>query len=71
MINLLGDLWVSGSPNWSGLLKNTSTQLHLYDKGEPRNGRKMGHFNFLHNDLKISEEKAENLFQKLKSDNLK
>ena len=47
MTNLLGDLWSGGTPDWAGLLADPRTHLHLYDKGEPRPGRKMGHFTVL------------------------
>jgi 5-(carboxyamino)imidazole ribonucleotide synthase len=41
MINILG----AESANWSRLLsENPGRSLHLYGKGEPRSGRKMGHF---------------------------
>ena len=44
MRNLLGDLWASGTPDWSGLLALPGLRLHLYGKSEPRTGRKMGHY---------------------------
>lgn len=44
MVNLLGDLWVEGSPRWAELLQTKGVALHLYGKGEARPGRKMGHF---------------------------
>jgi 5-(carboxyamino)imidazole ribonucleotide synthase len=43
MVNLLGDLWVGGAPNWSAALRSRHVKLHLYGKTEPRPGRKMGH----------------------------
>ena len=43
LINLLGDLWQNGTPDWATLLALPGLQLHLYGKGEPRSGRKMGH----------------------------
>lgn len=43
MANLLGDLWESGTPDWSRALADRSVQLHLYGKREARRGRKMGH----------------------------
>ena len=33
-----------GQPDWNILLGNPKVKLHLYDKGESRPGRKMGHF---------------------------
>lgn len=44
MVNLLGDLWLSGShPNFAGALAISQAHLHLYGKEEARAGRKMGH----------------------------
>jgi 5-(carboxyamino)imidazole ribonucleotide synthase len=43
MVNLLGDLWVGGEPNWSAALRSRDVKLHLYGKTAPRPGRKMGH----------------------------
>ncbi|MCC5806746.1 MAG: 5-(carboxyamino)imidazole ribonucleotide synthase [Opitutales bacterium] len=43
MVNLLGDLWANGEPDWAGLLRNPRAKLHLYGKTEARPGRKMGH----------------------------
>jgi 5-(carboxyamino)imidazole ribonucleotide synthase len=44
MVNILGDTWEQGIPEWSELLNNPGVFLHLYGKKEPRAGRKMGHF---------------------------
>lgn len=43
MVNLLGDLWINGEPNWAAALAMADVKLHLYGKGEARVGRKMGH----------------------------
>ncbi len=43
MINLLGDIWQQGEPDWSALLAERGVRLHLYGKREARPGRKMGH----------------------------
>ncbi len=43
MVNLLGDLWLDGEPDWSGALALADVKLHLYGKTDPRVGRKMGH----------------------------
>ncbi len=45
MLNVLGDAWIGGEPDWKGLLGHEGTALHLYGKSEPRAGRKMGHVN--------------------------
>jgi 5-(carboxyamino)imidazole ribonucleotide synthase len=45
MVNLLGDLWTKGRPpDWSPILAQPRTKLHLYGKLEGRVGRKMGHY---------------------------
>jgi 5-(carboxyamino)imidazole ribonucleotide synthase len=43
MVNLLGDLWGPGEPDWSAALDAPNAHLHLYGKHEARPGRKMGH----------------------------
>jgi len=44
MVNLLGDAWENGQPDWAALLSDPDVKLHLYGKSEVRPGRKMGHF---------------------------
>ncbi|MEK7388874.1 MAG: 5-(carboxyamino)imidazole ribonucleotide synthase [Elusimicrobiota bacterium] len=44
MVNLLGDLWEKGEPNWSSLDAVPNLVVHLYGKTEARRGRKMGHY---------------------------
>jgi len=43
MVNLLGDIWSGGEPNWTAVLAHPGAHLHLYGKREARPGRKMGH----------------------------
>ena len=43
MVNLLGDLWAGGDPDWAAVLADPNAKLHLYGKSEARPGRKMGH----------------------------
>ena len=43
MVNLLGDLWADGEPDWSRALADPNASLHLYGKSAARPGRKMGH----------------------------
>ena len=43
MVNLLGDLWEGGDPDWTVVFDDPHAKLHLYGKSEPRPGRKMGH----------------------------
>lgn len=52
MINILGDSWIGGVPDWGSILAIPGSSLHLYDKGEARRGRKMGHVNLLATDRK-------------------
>lgn len=47
MVNLLGDLWDNGEPNWQSVLSDSRLHLHLYGKREARAGRKMGHITAL------------------------
>jgi 5-(carboxyamino)imidazole ribonucleotide synthase len=47
MVNLLGDLWSGGEPNWPAACAIPEVKLHLYGKMEPRAGRKMGHMTAL------------------------
>jgi 5-(carboxyamino)imidazole ribonucleotide synthase len=47
MVNLLGDLWAKGVPEWQRVFDCTEARLHLYGKHEARPGRKMGHFTAL------------------------
>lgn len=54
MVNLLGDLWGNGEPDWSRLLAHPEVKLHLYGKHQARPGRKMGHFSVLGDDVETS-----------------
>jgi 5-(carboxyamino)imidazole ribonucleotide synthase len=47
MLNLMGDLWARGTPNWPAALAQDGARLHLYGKKDARPGRKMGHVNVL------------------------
>lgn len=50
MVNLLGDAWAQGEPDWRKVLAHPRAKLHLYGKAEARPGRKMGHFTLLGED---------------------
>lgn len=41
--NLLGDVWLEGEPRFELALAVPGVRLHLYEKHQPRRGRKMGH----------------------------
>jgi 5-(carboxyamino)imidazole ribonucleotide synthase len=49
MVNLLGDIWVNGEPDWSAVSRVPNARLHLYGKSAPKPGRKMGHLTMLAN----------------------
>lgn len=51
MVNILGDAWEGGEPDWAALLSDGDVRLHLYGKREPRPGRKMGHFTVVKPDV--------------------
>ena len=44
MVNLMGELWEKGEPDWSALEGVTGLTLHLYGKSAAHAGRKMGHY---------------------------
>lgn len=44
MVNLLGEAWQQGAPQWGHVLNQPQAKLHLYGKHEARDGRKMGHY---------------------------
>ena len=67
MINLLGDVWRSGEPDWNVVLQNPSAKLHLYGKTEARPGRKMGHFTVLSTDTATALHDALHIKQQLES----
>ena len=43
IVNLLGDVWLKGEPDFPAALAVPGVRLHLYEKHTPRAGRKMGH----------------------------
>jgi 5-(carboxyamino)imidazole ribonucleotide synthase len=47
MVNLLGDVWGGGEPQFDKAFERSKTYLHLYGKREARPGRKMGHITVL------------------------
>lgn len=65
MTNILGDAWQGGEPDWAVLLESSGCHLHLYDKGEPRRGRKMGHFNVTAASVDDARLLADRLFDRL------
>jgi 5-(carboxyamino)imidazole ribonucleotide synthase len=51
MVNLLGDLWTVGEPDWAAALAHGGVKLHLYGKAQPKPGRKMGHLTAIGRDV--------------------
>jgi 5-(carboxyamino)imidazole ribonucleotide synthase len=47
MLNILGDAWRGGEPDWDGILGASCGNLHLYGKAQARSRRKMGHITIL------------------------
>lgn len=47
MVNLLGDAWAKGEPDWRAVCDMPNVKLHLYGKNAARAGRKMGHLTAL------------------------
>jgi 5-(carboxyamino)imidazole ribonucleotide synthase len=65
MVNLLGDLWAKGEPDWGAVMAMPGVVLHLYGKKEPRPGRKMGHLNCYGATADEALKNAEAAFEKL------
>jgi 5-(carboxyamino)imidazole ribonucleotide synthase len=65
MINLLGEVWRNGDPDWNIVLQHPSAKLHLYGKTEARPGRKMGHFTVLSSDIETALSEALHIKQQL------
>jgi 5-(carboxyamino)imidazole ribonucleotide synthase len=59
MVNLLGDLWSDGPPDWARALDaDPGVKLHLYGKNAPASGRKMGHLTVLDPDPQVALARA-------------
>lgn len=65
MVNLLGELWSEGQPDWQALFSDPAAKLHLYGKSAPRPGRKMGHYCVLGTDTDTALARAETIYAKL------
>jgi 5-(carboxyamino)imidazole ribonucleotide synthase len=66
MVNLFGDLWQDGDPDWTPILSQPEAKLHLYGKSEPRPGRKMGHVLLLGDDPQRALRTGESLLETLR-----
>ena len=58
MVNLLGDLWEDGEPDWTVAFDDPRATLHLYGKHEARPSRKMGHLTVVADDPRVAAESA-------------
>ena len=67
MVNLLGDVWQNGDPDWSSALAINDLKLHLYGKREARVGRKMGHINILSDTPESAKQLGVSALQSLKN----
>jgi 5-(carboxyamino)imidazole ribonucleotide synthase len=65
MVNLLGEIWSKGEPNWTAATAVPNVKLHLYGKLEPRPGRKMGHITALAPTVDQAFADAERAYQSL------
>ena len=61
MVNLIGDLWSGGEPDWTVALADPRAHLHLYGKVGARPGRKMGHLSVVGDDVGSVEVRARQL----------
>ncbi|MBE2179426.1 MAG: 5-(carboxyamino)imidazole ribonucleotide synthase [Chthoniobacterales bacterium] len=72
MVNVLGDAWVGGEPDWAALLSDPDVKLHLYGKSEALPRRKMGHFCVLkpsvEEALRAADAAADRLFRRADGD---
>jgi 5-(carboxyamino)imidazole ribonucleotide synthase len=68
MVNLLGDLWAAGEPDWTHVLCHPRAKLHLYGKDVARVGRKMGHFTVLDDDQERAVATARTIRARLDAD---
>ena len=58
MVNLLGDRWSGGEPDWATALAEPAAHLHLYGKAAARPGRKMGHLTVVADDPADATDRA-------------
>lgn len=65
MVNLLGNLWQEGPPQWDRLLVHPQVQLHLYGKSQAGPRRKMGHFLLFEDNRSHALSQVETILQEL------
>lgn len=67
MLNLLGDLWQAGTPDWAMVLSHPTAALHLYGKRVASPGRKMGHVLVLEESAGAAEAVADRIDKDLRA----
>ena len=66
MLNLLGDSWAQGEPDWASLVLSVpGASLHLYGKARAAPGRKMGHVLVLADTADEAAKRAEAIHARL------
>jgi len=65
MINILGDAWRGGEPDWAQVLGDSGGALHLYGKVQARPRRKMGHITVMREQVADALEEAEGCLARL------
>jgi 5-(carboxyamino)imidazole ribonucleotide synthase len=65
MLNILGDAWRGGEPDWDGILGTSCGNLHQYGKAQARSRRKMGHITILRDCVADAAAAAEDCLTRL------
>ncbi|MGH9201701.1 MAG: 5-(carboxyamino)imidazole ribonucleotide synthase [Vicinamibacterales bacterium] len=58
MVNLMGDLWMNGEPDWAAACRVSDVKLHLYGKSSPQRGSKMGHLTAMGRSVQEAESRV-------------
>lgn len=66
IVNLLGDLWLDGEPDFASALAVPGVRLHLYEKHTPRAGRKMGHLSSVGATAEEALERVQSAYRRLR-----
>jgi 5-(carboxyamino)imidazole ribonucleotide synthase len=61
MVNLLGDRWANGEPDFARAASDASAHVHLYGKSEAKPGRKMGHLTVIGSEVESTASHAAKL----------
>jgi 5-(carboxyamino)imidazole ribonucleotide synthase len=71
IVNLLGELWLDGEPDFASALAVPGVRLHLYEKRTPRAGRKMGHLSAVGATAGEALERAQSAYRRLRREKLR